>query len=122
MPGPETETPFPHWDGFAGAGKSHLYMAWHIVVAFQCMREVGIAFWNEAVEPCFEVAPGARISIFHDNQAATGMLAEDNHDTGGDAGSAGGGGDCIRDFVSSFAACAELKRFVMNGHGEVAGE
>jgi len=65
--------------GFTGARQYHADMRWHIIAALGAVREVMSIFRDEPIEELFQVAARGRIGIFHDDNAATGVLNENSY-------------------------------------------
>jgi len=64
---------------FTGARQYHADMRWHIIAAFGTVREINGVFRHEPLEKLFQVAARSRIGIFHDDDAATGVLNEKSY-------------------------------------------
>src|SRR5438876_8588813 len=80
LPGSELHLTIDNRHGLAGARQDHADMRRHIIAAFGTVREVIGIFRHEAVEEFFQITSRSRIGVFHDDQAATGML--DKHGRG----------------------------------------
>ena len=88
---------------FARAGQNGANMRSAIVAAFSGMLKIGRVLGHETLEEFLEITPGARVGVFHQNQAATGVPDEYGHDASRHAASADGGGYPISDLVGAFA-------------------
>jgi len=74
LPRAELHSAVSNRNGFAGACEDHADVRWHVVAAFGAVREVIGVFRHETVEKCFQIAACRRVGIFHDDDAATGVL------------------------------------------------
>src|SRR5262245_22162962 len=102
--------------GFARAGQHHADMRWHIVAAFGVMGEVIGVLRHESPEKLFQVASCAWVGIFHNHDAATGVLDKNR--------------DCsvshfalvdlrlhgVGDFIKTFAVGARFQPIVIDAH------
>lgn len=77
LPGSQLHFPINNRHRFTGARQDHADMGWHVVAAFGTMLEIIRIFWHEPVEEFLQIASSRRIGIFHDDQAATGVLDKD---------------------------------------------
>jgi hypothetical protein len=76
LPRPEPHFSAHNRHGLAGARQSHADVRWHVVAAFCIMRKVIGVFRHETLEKLLQIASGGRIGVFHDDDAATGVLNE----------------------------------------------
>lgn len=77
LPGSQEEFTVGERDGFRTACESHFDVARHVVWPFVGMGKMGIVFWNEPLQEVFKISAGGRIGVFHQDEAAACMLAED---------------------------------------------
>lgn len=85
LPGPKGETPIGKWNIFAGTRKGHLDVAGHIVRTFDCMSEICIFLGYQSFHPGLKIMARTWVSVFHYDQAATGVTAEYGHQAIGHA-------------------------------------
>lgn len=76
LPGAELHFSVSDRYGFAAARQDHPDVRWHVVAAFRGVREIIGIFRHEALEKFLQVATRARVGIFHDHNAAAGVLNE----------------------------------------------
>ena len=100
----------------AGARQDHADVRWHVIAAFGTVREVIGILRHESVEELFQIASRSWIGIFHDDDAATGVLNKNRHCPISDAASIDLRLNFIRDFVEPFAVGADFELLVMNAH------
>jgi hypothetical protein len=74
LPGSELHFTIANRHSLAGARQDHANMRWHIIAAFGTVREIIGVFRRQPIEEFFQIAPCGRIGVFHDDNAATGML------------------------------------------------
>lgn len=103
LPGPELHFPVRDWDDFARASQDRANMRRAVVRAFGGMFEPWRALGHELLEKFLQIMTRARVGIFHDDEAATGMPDEDGDGAADKAARFDGRGHLIRNFVSSFA-------------------
>ena len=77
LPGAEAQSTACDRNRFTRARQRHLDVAGHVVSAFERVFETWIVLGHEPVKPRLQIVPGRRIGILHDDEAATGMPAED---------------------------------------------
>jgi len=116
LPGSELHLTINNRHGLAGARQDHADMRRHIVAAFGTVGEVIGIFRYKALEEFFEIAARSRIGVFHDDEAATGMLDKHGRRPVPDAPSIDLGLHFARDFVQSFSVRADLELTVMDVH------
>ena len=116
LPGSELHLTINNRHGLAGARQDHADMRRHVVAAFGTMREIIHIFRHEPVEELFQIMSRSRIGIFHDDQAATGMLDKHRRRPVPDAARIDLGLHFARDFVQSLSICGNLDLTVMNVH------
>ncbi len=116
LPGSELHFSIDNRHGLAGARQDHADMRRHIIAAFGTVREVTGFFRHEAVEEFFQITSRSRIGIFHDDQAATGMLDKHRRRPVPDAARIDLGLHFARDFVQSLAFGANFYPIVPDAH------
>ena len=79
LPGSELHFSIDDRHGFAGARQYHADVRRHIIAALRIVREIIGGFRHEPIEKLFQVAARGRIGIFHDDNAATGVLNENSY-------------------------------------------
>ena len=77
LPSAQGEPPIDDGDRLAAPSECHLDVARHIVRTFHRVDKVRIIGRHEAIHPPFQVMPRRRIRVFHENEAAGSMAAED---------------------------------------------
>src|SRR6266481_2480802 len=102
--------------GFTGARQYHADMRWHIIAALRIVREIIGVFWHEALEKFFQVAARGRISIFHDDNAATGVLNEKSYCPRLHFRAVDLRLHFVGDFVKTLAVSLDFKLIVMDMH------
>ena len=116
LPGSELHLTINNRHGLAGARQDHADMRRHIVAAFGTVCEIISIFRHEPIEELFQITSRSRIGIFHDDQAATGMLDKHRRRPVPDAARIDLGLHFARDFVQSFSVRADLELTVMDVH------
>ena len=116
LPGAELHFAINNWHGFAGPRQNHADMRRHIIAAFGTVREIIGILRDQAVEERFQIAARSRIGIFHDDQAATGMLDKHRRRPVPDAARIDLGLHFARDFVQSLAFGANFYPIVPDAH------
>jgi len=116
LPRSELHSPIDNRHGLAGARQHHADVRRHVVAAFRAVREVIGVFWNQTVKERFQVAARSGIGIFHDNQAATGVLNKYGHRPIAHAALVDLGLDRVRDFVRALTVRAKFELIVMHIH------
>jgi hypothetical protein len=102
--------------GLAGARKDHADVRWHVVAAFRIVREVIGIFRHEAVEKLFQIALRGGIGIFHDDDAATGVLNKNRDCSVSHSAVVDLRLHLIGDFVETLAVAAHFELVVMHMH------
>lgn len=95
-------------------------MAWHIVRSFESVGESGIVLGDQALEKIFQVAPCGGIGIFHQHQAAAGVLAVDIDETAVDPAGGDNSTDIACYLVVPFAASGDSQLFAEHAHADNA--
>jgi len=116
LPRSEMHSPIDKWNGLAGARQDHADVRWHVVAAFGAMAEVIGTLRDEALEKFFQVAARARIGVFHDDDAATGVLNKNGDGPIPDAAFIDLRLHGIGDFVETFAIGANFDLVVVDMH------
>ena len=102
LPRSELQVALGDRDDFARAGQDGANMRRAVVAAFRDMLEVGRVLGHEVLEEFLEITPRGRVSVFHQNQTATGVPDEYGHDACCHATSVDGRGYPISDLVGAF--------------------
>ncbi len=68
-----------NWHCFARSRQDHANMRWHVIAAFGAVTKVIGIFWDETIEEFLQIMSRGWISIFHDDDAATGVLNKNRH-------------------------------------------
>ena len=76
LPGTKLEFSITDRRGLASTGQDHTYVRWHVVASFGIVCEVIRVFRHQSIEEFLQITRGGGIRIFHDHQAATGVLNE----------------------------------------------
>lgn len=116
LPGAEAEATVIEGDDFSRAGERHLDVAGHVVGTLVGVGEVGVVLRHEAVDEAFKVAAGGGVGVFHDNQAAAGMAAEDRDRTFVEARLKERLLNHVGELGRCFAGCGHLDTFGKDGH------
>lgn len=90
----------------------------HVVAAFGIVAEVMGIFWNQTFEKLLQIPPCRRIGIFHDHNAATGVLNKNSRSPILNAVLVDLRLDVVGDFVEAFTLCPEFELIVVNVHSE----
>jgi hypothetical protein len=106
------------WHGLAGACQDHANVGWHVVAAFGVMREVIGTFRHQTVKKLLQIVSRAWVGIFHNDDAATGVLNKNrdcavSHPSVVDLGLHVSG-----NFIKSLATGAHFELVVVNAHCE----
>lgn len=78
LPGAQKQAAILKGQNFRAAGERHFNVARHIVVPFERMDKAGVAIRNQFVHIVMQITPRTRVGIFHEDEAATGMLAKNS--------------------------------------------
>jgi len=116
LPGSELHLTINNRHGLAGARQDHADMRRHVVAAFGAMCKVICILRHQTVEEFFQITSRSRIGIFHDDQAATGMLDKHRRRPVPDAARIDLGLHFARDFVQSLAFGANFYPIVPDAH------
>ena len=116
LPGSQEQPALYDRYGFGRSREGHLYMTGHIVGTFIGMGEMGIVIRHQSIQEIFQIPPGGRIRIFHQNQAATGVAAEGGDLAGLQAGHPQGLPDIVCNFVSALARRSQGKGLLVDLH------
>jgi hypothetical protein len=90
----------------------------HIVAPFGAVLEVIGIFWHEPIKKLFQVAPRGWVRIFHDDNAATGVLNENSHCPHSYSRPVDLRLHLAGDFVKSLAAGSDFESIVLDAHYE----
>ena len=104
--------------GFAGVRQHHPDVRWHVIAALRVVREIIGVVWHDPVEKLFQVSARGRIGIFHDDNAATGVLNEDSDCSTAHTALIDPRLNLIGDFIKTLAVGAKLDSIVMHVHGQ----
>ena len=102
--------------GFAGARQYHADVRRHVVATLGTVREVISGFRHEPVEKLFQVAARGRIGIFHDDDAATGVLNENSYRPRLYSRAVDFRLHFVGDFVKTLAVSSDFKLIVVDMH------
>ncbi len=116
LPRSELHFSIDHRYGLTCARQYHPDMGWHVVTALGTVREVIGIFWHQAIKKLFQVAARGRIRIFHDENAATGVLNKHSHCPVSHFGPVDLRLQIIGDFVEALALRANFKSIMINVH------
>ena len=116
LPRSELHFSIDHRYGLARARQCHPDMRWHIIAALGTVREVSGIFRHQPIEKLFQVAARGRIGVFHDENAATGVLNKYGHCPVSHFGSVDLRLQIVGDFVEALALRANFKSIMMNVH------
>lgn len=101
---------------FARARQRHADVRWHIIAAFGAVREVIGILGHQVVEEVLQIAARSWIGIFHDDDAATGVLNKNRSGPISNAASVDLRLNFIGDFVQSLSVSADFELIVINVH------
>jgi len=116
LPRSELHFAIDHRYGLACARQCHPDVRRHIIAALGTVREVIGIFWHQAIEKLFQVAARGRIGVFHDENAATGVLNKHGHCPVSHSAAVDLRLQIIGDFVEALALRANFKSIMMNVH------
>ena len=116
LPSPEVHFSIDNRHRLAGARQSHANVRRHIVAAFRPVREVICVFRHQAIEKFFKITSRGRIGVFHDDEAATGVLNKRCHGSRTHASFVDDRLDFVRYFVGPLAVGANFESLLLNAH------
>ena len=116
LPCAELHFPIDNRHGFAGARQYHAYVRWHVVAAFRIVGEILGIFGYEAVEKFFQIASRSGVGIFHDDDAAAGVLNKNGDGSVLDAALGDLRLNLVSDFVEALAVVAHFELVVIDVH------
>jgi hypothetical protein len=116
LPGSKLHFAIDNRDCLTCARQGHADVRWHVIAAFRAMREVIGILRHETVEKLFQIAPGRRVGILHDDNAATGVLNKNSHSSVSHAAPLDLRLHIVGDFVGPFASSANFKSIMLNAH------
>ena len=122
LPGPEVHLSIENRHRLAGAREGHANVRRHIVATFRLVREVICVLRHQAIEKFFKITSRGRIGVFHDDEAATGVLNKCRHGSGTHASFVDDRLDIVRDFVGPLAVGANVESLLSNAHKIWAAE
>jgi hypothetical protein len=99
-----------------GARQCHPDMRWHIIAALRTMREIIGIFRHKPFEKFLQIASRGRISIFHNENAATGVLNEHSQRPVTHSAPVDLRLQIISDFVQALAVRPNSKSIIVNVH------
>ena len=102
----------------ARARQSHADVRWHVIAAFGAVREVIGILRHQVVEELLQIAARSWIGIFHDDDAATGVLNKNCRDPVSKAASVDLRLNFIGDFVETFSVAGDFELIVINVHSK----
>jgi len=102
----------------ARARQGHADVRWHVIAAFGAVREVIGILRHQVVEEVLQIAARSWIGIFHDDDAATGVLNKNRSGPISKAASVDLGLNFIGDFVETFSVAADFELIVVDAHCE----
>ena len=91
-------------------------MRGHVVAAFRIVREVIGVFRHQAVEKLFQIPSCGGVGIFHDYDAATGVLDKNGDDSVLNAALIDRRLNLVGYFVEPFTVGGHFELFVMHVH------
>jgi hypothetical protein len=116
LPGSKLHFPIDNRHCLAGARQRHADVRWHVVAAFGTVSKIMSILRDQTIEKFLQVAPRGGIGIFHDDQAAAGVLNKDSHRSIADAGLVDLCLNFICDFVGPFSISADFELILLNTH------
>ena len=115
LPGPQGHLAIDNGNNFTCAGEGHAQVTGGIIGTFESVNIVA-GLRRDSFEIAVEISPGARVSIFIDDEAGTGMANEDGNSADFNPTLAHSSGDLFGDLVGSFAASANGDLCVFDDH------
>ncbi len=116
LPGAKLHFPINNRHHLARSRQDHANVRRHVIAAFRTVSEVISLFWHQSIEKFFHVMSRARIGIFHNDHAATGVLNKDCHGPTAQAALVDRGLDVGGDFVYPFASGGDFESVVVDAH------
>jgi hypothetical protein len=116
LPGPEVHLSIDNRHRLAGAREGHANVRRHVIATFRLVREVICILWHQAIEKFFKITARGRIGVFHDDEAATGVLNKRRHGSRTHASFVDDRPDIVRDFVGPLAIGANFEFLLSNVH------
>jgi hypothetical protein len=116
LPGSKLHFAVDNRDRLACAGQGHPDVRRHVIAPFRAVSEIVSVFWHQTIEKFLQVTSRRGIGIFHNDDAATGVLHKDSqcailHSAAIDLRL-----HLIGDFVQSFTFGAKFELVVMDMH------
>ena len=100
----------------ARARQYHSDVRWHVVAAFGAVGEIIGIFRHQPIEKCLQITTRSRIGIFHNDDAATGVLNEYSGCAVSNPAAIDLQLHVIGNFVQAFAFSAKFQLLVMDMH------
>jgi len=116
LPGPEVHLSIDNRHRLAGTREGHANVRRHVIATFRLVREVICIFRHQAIEKFFKITSRGRIGVFHDDEAATGVLNKRRHGSRTHASFVDDRPDIVRDFVGPLAVGANFESLLSNAH------
>lgn len=116
LPGTEVHLSIDNRHRLAGAREGHANVRRHVIATFRLVHEVICIFRDKPIEKFFKITSRGRIGVFHDDEAATGVLNKRRHGSRTHARFVDDRLDIVRDFVSPLAAGANFEFLLSNVH------
>ena len=116
LPRSELHSSLHNRNRLATACQHHADVGWHVVAAFRIVREVVGIFGHQALKKFFQVASCGGIGVFHDDDAATGVLNKNRNGPVLNAALVDLRLNVISDFIETFAMGAYFELVVVNVH------
>lgn len=117
LPGPELHSGFRDRNYFTRWRQDRADVRRHVVWSLVVVLEIGRVFRHEPVEEFLEIAARGWIRIFHNDEAATGVLNENSQRAERNAAAGQGCVDLVRDFIGPLASSPDHNRFGVHAHG-----
>ncbi len=105
-----------NWHCFARSRQDHANMRWHVIAAFGAVTKVIGIFWNETIEEFLQIISRGWISIFHDDDAATGVLNKNRHCPIAQAALVDPGLDVVGDLVQPLVSGGDFESIMVYTH------
>jgi hypothetical protein len=116
LPGAELHFSIGNRDSLAGVRQRHANVRGAVVSAFSRVEKVVQVFWNKTLEKFFKVPAGGWIGVFHDNQAAAGVLHENRGQAVAHLALVDLVLHLVGDFVSALSVRSNFEFFVLHAH------
>jgi hypothetical protein len=116
LPGSKLHFAVNNRDDLACPRQGHSDMRWHVIAALRAVSKIIRIFRHQTIEKFLQIMSCGGIGIFHDDQAAAGVLNKDTQRPIKDPAFVDPPPDIIGDFVGPLAIGAHFELIVINAH------